>query len=76
MTPTERRHFLCSQLALRNSTHGAGVSAAAAIQASAGIDLVLRVTLGDSTHGAGISAGTAADASVTDLVSHWYVHLH
>lgn len=67
--------FLGVKLLLRDRAHGAGVSAAAAIQAGVGIDLVLGSALRDGAHGAGISAGTAADASVTDLVSHWYVHL-
>ena len=62
--------FYLVGLLLRNSAHGAGVSAAAAIQAGVGVDLVLRSALSDRTDGAGISAGTAADASVTDLISH------
>ena len=74
MSKTDTVFYLVGLL-LRDRTHGASVSAAAAIQAGVGIDLVLGSTLGDSAHGAGISAGTAADASVTDLVSHWYVHL-
>ena len=54
---------------------GAGIAAAAAVQASTSVDDVRVVTLADSTGGADISAGTAADASRSDLVGHGK-HLH
>ena len=58
------------RLASRDGAHGASVSAAAAIQASTGVDLVVISTLSDSANGAGISASTAADASVANNICH------
>ena len=54
---------------------GAGIAAAAAVQASTSVDDVRVVALADGTGGADISAGTAADASRSDLVGHGK-HLH
>ena len=51
---------------------GAGVAARTAVQASAGVDDVLVITLADSAGGANVCAGTAADASRSNLISHVY----
>ena len=48
---------LSNRLALGNSAHGAGIGTAAAIDAGAGIDLVVLVALLDGGHGAGAGAG-------------------
>ena len=54
---------------------GAGVAARTAVQASAGVDDVLVITLADSTGGASVHAGAAAHAGRSDFVSHGK-HLH
>jgi hypothetical protein len=58
------------RLASRDGAHGASVGAAAAIQASTGIDLVMISTLSDGANGAALGASAAADASVTDNICH------
>ena len=58
-----------------DSAVGAGIHAGTAVQASAGVDHELIVTLRDSASGAGISASTAADASRSNLIGHGK-HLH
>ena len=50
---------------------GAGICARTAVQASAGVDDELIVTLSDSTSGASIGASAAADACRSNLVCHW-----
>ena len=63
--------YVVRQLALGNSTRGAGVGAATAIDAGAGVDDVVIVALRDSAHGASTLAGTTAHASVADDIGHW-----
>ena len=54
---------------------GAGVAARTAVQASAGVDDVLVITLADSTSGASVRASAAAHAGRRDFVGHGK-HLH
>ena len=63
--------FVSSKLLLgADSTVGAAVCASTAVQAGAGVDHILIVTLRDRAGGANISAGAAADASRRNLVGH------
>ena len=58
-----------------DSAVGAGIHAGTAVQASAGVDHELIVTLRDSASGASISATAAADTSRSNLVCHSkYLH--
>ena len=59
-----------SASALRNGAHGAGIGAGTTIQASAGVDHIVIVTLRNGAYGAGIRAGAAADTGITDNISH------
>ena len=68
--------YVVLNLALRNSAHGAGVSTSATVDASIGVDLVVRSTLSDGANGARTRASTAADTSVRNNICHDYVHLH
>ena len=56
--------------ALGDCAHGAGTGAAATVQAGAGIDYVMIITLRDRTNGAGICTGPTADAGIADNVRH------
>ena len=62
-------------LGLGDGAVGAGIRAAAAIEAGIRVDLILGIALGNSTDGAGVCASTAADAGRADLISHdSYLH--
>lgn len=69
-TTPENRRRLCVKLALRDSAHGAGISAGTAVQAGISVDLEVISTLSDSANGAGIGASAAADASIANDISH------
>ena len=58
------------ELLLGDSTHGAGVSAGAALDAGGSVDLELGIALGDSADGAAALAGTAHNAVRADNISH------
>ena len=69
----QRVSFLFSyvvRLALLDSTGGAGINAAAAVNAGVSVDDILGVALGDSADGAAISTSAAAQASVSNHIGH------
>jgi hypothetical protein len=63
-------------LFLGDRTHGAGISASTALDASGSVDLILSVALRDSAHGATTLARTTHHAIGANLVSHKLEHLH
>ena len=56
--------YAMRQLALGNSTRGAGVGTSTAIDAGTGVDHVVVIALSDSTNGASALASATAHASV------------
>ena len=66
--------YAMRQLALGNSTRGAGVGTSTAIDAGTGVDHVVVIALSDSTNGASALASATAHASVADDIGH-RIHL-
>ena len=56
--------------ALLDSTGGAGVNAATAVDAGVSVDDILGVALRDSANGAAIGTSAAVQASVSNHISH------